>query len=155
MIEEFNSLVSRLREVAPSLSARVAEESGHAVIRPELDDLRDTLSALADTGFDRLGFVTVVDRIEHFELVHRLSSRALSAAVFVKTVIPRDTPKAPSAFGIWPAALWPEREVFDLFGVEFEGHPDMTRIFLPEDFEGHPLRKDFEDPQLIRRPDYI
>ena len=64
-------------------------------------------------------------------------------------------PHIDSLYGVWPAADWQEREVFDLFGVVFDGHPDLRRIMLPADFEGHPLRKDYDNPNMIRRPDYI
>jgi NADH:ubiquinone oxidoreductase subunit C len=155
MTEEFDSLKTRLAESAPQLAGGLLEEGGYAVLRPGPDELHDLLANLERAGFDRLGFVTAVDLHDHFELVHRLQSRALSGAVFVKTPISRSEPQAHSAFDIWPAALWPEREVFDLFGIEFTGHPDLRRIFLPEEFEGHPLRKDYDDPRLVRRPDYI
>jgi NADH-quinone oxidoreductase subunit C len=60
--------------------------------------------------------------------------------------------KVPTASGIWDVAGWFEREVYDLFGVEFEGHPDMTRILTPEGFEGHPLRRDF--PLTYEKPQF-
>ena len=69
--------------------------------------------------------------------------------------VPAIQPHVASLASIWPAADPQEREIFDLFGVVFDGHPNLKRIFLPEDFEGHPLRKDFESPNLIRRPDFI
>jgi NADH:ubiquinone oxidoreductase subunit C len=79
----------------------------------------------------------------------------LSAAVFLKTRVPRDDAHLPSVFGVWPAANWQEREVFDMFGIVFDDHPDLRRMLLPEDWVGHPLRKDYEDERIIRRPDYI
>jgi NADH-quinone oxidoreductase subunit C len=99
--------------------------------------------------------VTAVDRGETFVLVYRLHSRALSAAIFMKTHVSREHPIVQSLVEVWPAALWQEREVYDLFGVVFEDHPDLRRILLPDDFEGHPLRKDFDSPNMIRRPDYF
>jgi len=79
----------------------------------------------------------------------------LSAAVFMKAKVPRAEPVVASLCEVWPAANWQEREVYDLFGITFEGHPDMRRMLLPEDFVGHPLRRDYEDDNMIRRPDYI
>ena len=106
-------------------------------------------------GFDRFGMVTAVDRGDVFVLVYRLQSRTLTAAIFLKAEVPRSEPVADSLCDLWPAANWQEREVFDLFGIVFEGHPDLRRIVLPDDWEGHPLRKDYEDASMIRRPDYI
>ncbi|MCL4079027.1 NADH-quinone oxidoreductase subunit C [Coriobacteriia bacterium Es71-Z0120] len=106
-------------------------------------------------GFDRLGMVTAVDRGDEFEVVYRLQSRRLAAGMFLKTAVPYSEPTVPTMCDLWPAANWQEREVYDLFGIIFEGHPDLRRILLPEDWVGHPLRKDYEDERIIRRPDYI
>ncbi|NTU70264.1 MAG: NADH-quinone oxidoreductase subunit C [Coriobacteriia bacterium] len=130
-------------------------EFGDAVIGVQRDSVLSTARELRELGFDRLGMVTAVDRDEYFLMVYRLQSRELATAVFVKTKVPRDNPVIDSMYSVWPAADWQEREVFDLFGIDFVGHPDMRRIMLPEEFEGHPLRKDFDAPGLIRRPDYI
>jgi len=117
--------------------------------------LLETAGELKELGFDRLGMVTAIDRQEWFTLVYRLTSRSLSAAVFLKTRVPRDDAHLHSLCRVWPAANWQEREVFDLFGIVFDDHPDLRRILLPEDWVGFPLRKDYEDERLIRRPDYI
>jgi len=96
-----------------------------------------------------------VDRGGFFLLVSRRHSRALSSAVFLKTKVPREDSRADSLVDVWPAANWQEREIYDLFGITFDGHPDLRRIMLPDDFDGHPLRKDYDNPDVIRRPDYI
>jgi NADH-quinone oxidoreductase subunit C len=67
----------------------------------------------------------------------------------IKVRLPAADARIPTVSGIWPSASWPEREVFDLFGVTFDGHPDLRRVLMPEDWEGHPLRKDY--PVQIRR----
>ncbi|TLM92195.1 MAG: NADH-quinone oxidoreductase subunit C [Actinobacteria bacterium] len=120
----------------------------------ERERLLETMYELRELGFDRLTMVTAVDRGEYFVLVYRLKSRTLSAGLFVKTKVPRDETQVASVYEVWPAADWQEREVFDLFGIEFLGHPDLRRILLPEEWVGHPLRKDYSDPRVIRRPDY-
>ena len=148
-------LRARLAEMSPVLSPLFSLEFGDAVIGVGRDSLLDTARELRDLGFDRLGMVTAVDRVEFFVMVYRLQSRSLSTAIFVKTKVPRDDTRVASLCEIWPAANWQEREVFDLFGITFDGHPDLRRIMLPDDFEGHPLRKDYDNPNVIRRPDYI
>lgn len=153
--EELDVLLERISAHKPLLFPLFSLEFGDAVVGIERDELVSTARDLRDSGFDRLGMVTAVDRGDHFVLVYRLGSRSLSAAIFIKTSVPREDARVGSIFDVWPAALWQEREVFDLFGVEFEGHPDLRRIMLPDDFEGHPLRRDYDSPNMIRRPDYI
>ena len=150
-----HELQIRLAELSPVLAPHFSLEFGDAVIGIGQEKLLETALELRDIGFDRLGMVTAVDRDEFFTLVYRLQSRSLSSALFVKTKVAHESPHVDSLFGVWPAADWQEREVYDLFGVVFDGHPDLRRILLPEDFVGHPLRKDYDDPRMIRRPDYI
>jgi len=151
--------LDRLREqlatLSPTLSPLFSVEFGDAVIGVPVEEVHSAAEELLRLGFDRLGMVTAVDRGEWFVMVYRLQSRSLSAAVFMKCKVARDDARIASVCDVWPAANWQEREVYDLFGIDFEGHPDLRRIFLPEDFEGHPLRKDYDDPRMIRRPDYI
>lgn len=148
-------LRGRLGELAPSLSPLFSLESGDAVITVEADDVHATALELRGIGFDRLGMVTAVDYPDFIMMVYRLQSRALSAGLFMKTRLSREDARVASLVDVWPAADWQEREVYDLFGVHFEGHPDLRRIMLPDDFEGHPLRKDYDSDRMIRRPDYI
>ena len=151
----FEQLQARLAELSPKLYPLFSEEFGDAVIGVERSQLIETAEELRALGFDRLGMVTAIDRQEWFTLVYRVASRSLSAAVFLKTRVPREDAHLDSLCGVWPAANWQEREVFDLFGIVFDGHPDLRRILLPEDWVGYPLRKDYEDDRIIRRPDYI
>ena len=106
----------------------------------------DVLRSLRDDDhFDYCVDVTAVhypDREEQFEIVWILYSFPHNERVRVKTTV-KDGEKAPSAVALWPAANWLEREVFDMFGVQFEGHPDMRRILLPDEWKGFPLRKDY------------
>lgn len=151
----FDRLKEQLAELSPLLYPNFSVEFGDAVMAVERQRLHETMCELRNLGFDRLGMVTAVDRGEEFVLVYRLHSRSLSAGLFVKAQVPRDEATVASVFDIWPAADWQEREVFDLFGIVFQGHPNLTRILLPEDFVGHPLRKDFASPHVIKRPDYV
>jgi len=109
-------------------------------------------------GFDYLSNVSGVDWLGQgqFEVVYHLYAMrrgergALGEGpagplgpLVLKVRVPRDNPVVPSVTTIWPSALWQEREVYDLMGIRFEGHPDLRRIYLWDEFEGHPLRKDY------------
>ena len=97
-----------------------------------------------DLDFATLRAVTAVDYVEHFELIyHLLSMRKNHCAVIKTRRFGRDEPAIDSVTGIWKGAELQEREVWDLMGIHFEGHPNMKRVLLWEGFPGHPLRKDF------------
>jgi NADH-quinone oxidoreductase subunit C len=98
----------------------------------------DYLSCLSGVDYDK----------DNLAVVYHLYSFALNHKLVVKTIVPKSDPKVPTVSGIWAAAEWHEREAFDLIGVIFENHPDLRRILLPEDWEGHPLRKDFKVPEF-------
>jgi len=97
-------------------------------------------------GYLFLSDVTAVDRYPsepRFEVVYHLLCHDRKDRLRLKCRLPGDAPELDSVTGVWRAANWYEREVFDLFGVRFSGHPDLRRILMPEDWEGHPLRKDY------------
>ena len=83
---------------------------------------------------------------EEIRLFYHLISIDHNHLLIFETVVPLSAPKVETACGIWKSANWLERETYDLLGVEFTGHPDLRRIMLPEDWEGHPLRKDYKTP---------
>jgi len=103
--------------------------------------------AAKEAGFELLSDVTAVDwmrqREKRFQVVANLVSMSLRLRLRVVTYVDRDEPSVASLCPLWPGAAFAEREVFDMFGVVFEGHPDLTRILMPDEWEGHPLRKDF------------
>jgi NADH-quinone oxidoreductase subunit C len=131
----------------------------------ERADLVDVCRALRDAPalqFALFVDVTAVDRLPaepRFELVYHLAclgeayrqpgGAAPARRLRLKIGVPGQDLRAPSLTGLWPAAGWPEREVFDLFGIIFDGHEDLRRILMPDDWQGYPLRKDY--PVQIRK----
>lgn len=109
-------------------------------------DLARALPALqASAGFEAATFVTAVDRLPRtprFELVHQLFSLAHNDRVRLHTAL-AEGESAPSCVGLWPGAAFMERECYDMFGIRFDGHVGLRRLLMPEDYEHHPLRKDF------------
>jgi NADH-quinone oxidoreductase subunit C len=98
-----------------------------------------------ELDFAMLSFVAGVDwlpREPRFEVVYSLLSLSRNARLHLKVLLPGENPRVPTVTGVWPTANWHEREAFDFYGIEFTGHPDLTRILLPEDWVGWPLRKD-------------
>ncbi len=111
------------------------------------DFLHETLRFLRDDGefdFQFLNSISAVDYVEYFELVYHLTSLRRNTGCVVKSrIFTRDEPTVQSAIDLWRGAELQEREIYDLMGIMFEGHPNMKRILLWEGFPGHPLRKDF------------
>jgi NADH:ubiquinone oxidoreductase subunit C len=97
-------------------------------------------------AFDYLFCVTAIDWKTHLTMVYHLTSTVYRHTVVVKAKLDRGYPVIPTVSDIWRTAEFHEREAFDLFGVEFSGHPDLRRLFLTDDWKGWPLRKDYEDP---------
>ena len=129
----------------------------HRVIVPA-SSLFDTLAYLKnELHFDMLAELTAVDYLEYegakdrFGVVYVLVCTKTGERLVLKTHVNEPDPVLPSAYSLWKAADWLEREVYDMFGIKFEGHSDLRRILMPHDWEGHPQRKDYplgyEEPQ--------
>ena len=123
------------------------EESGQNSIVVKSDSLSAVAGFLKDADnlkFNYLNYVTAVDYYSYFEVVYQFTSLEHNHSVIIRTRCHnRDNPVLPSVTGLWQGADFQEREIYDLIGIKFEGHPNMKRIFLWEGFPGHPLRKDF------------
>jgi len=98
-------------------------------------------------AFDSLMCLSGVDYKDRFAVAYHLHSLSHRHAVGVKAFLPRENPSLPTVDDVWPAANFQEREAYDLFGIVFEGSKDLRRILLPDDWEGHPLRKDYKYPE--------
>jgi NADH-quinone oxidoreductase subunit C len=97
-----------------------------------------------DLSFDYLNSITAVDYPDTYELVYQLTSIKNNRSIVLKVRCAKDgTGGVPSVVGLWQGADLQEREIYDLFGISFKGHPNLKRLFMWEGFEGHPLRKDF------------
>ena len=104
-------------------------------------------------GFDLLEDYTALDEGKAFRLVlHLIRADAPATRLTVTAPLARDRAEAPTLCTIYGCAEWYEREIYDMFGVAFTDHPDLRRILLPEDWTGHPLRKDYQDPRMLKRP---
>jgi NADH-quinone oxidoreductase subunit C len=103
-------------------------------------------------AFDNLHCITAVDRKEKIELVYILYSIRECHGVTLKVYLTPEDLNVASLSALWKSANWLEREVYDLFGITFLGHPDLRRILNPYDWKGYPLRKDYSNPELIPKP---
>jgi len=134
------------QELTERFPDAVLEATDKAVL-VKVDSLFEVAQYLKDGSelkFDYLTYITAVDYMDYFELVYQLTSLEQNHTAVIKTrCYDRDNPVAPSIVSLWQGADFQEREIFDLMGITFEGHPNMKRIVLWDGFQGHPLRKDF------------
>ena len=138
------------KEIAGQLSVKfpgAAEEAGKDSVLVKSDSLLPVAEYLK-TGegleFDYLNYITAVDYYSYFEVVYQMTSLKYNRSVIIRTrCFSRDNPTVPSVIRLWQGADLQEREIYDLMGITFEGHPNMKRIFLWDGFPGHRLRKDF------------
>jgi NADH-quinone oxidoreductase subunit C len=123
-----------------------SDQYGHAVASITPERYREVATFLRDEpdlAFDYFDFSAGVDFEDRFEVVTHLYSTTHNHHVRVKVLLPHDEPRCPTISDIYAGANWHERETAEMFGIEFEGHPQPVKLLLPEPFEGHPLRKDF------------
>ena len=124
-----------------------SQSQGQDIASVPADSWKAFAEAAKKAGFEVCCDVTAVDwmrqRPERFEIVANLLSMKHRIRLRVSTTIGREDPTVESLTPLWPGAGFAEREVYDMFGIIFDGHPDLTRILMPDDWDGHPLRKDF------------
>ena len=149
-----------------AIHARLAERFGAKIVAAQPEAVNPWIVVAPDAivdvamfarddsalAFDNLMNLSAVDYPKEtpprIEIVYHLFSYKLRHTFVLKVHLPRERPAVPTVESVWPAANWHEREAFDLFGVTFSGHSDLRRILLPDDWQGHPLRKDWVDPDF-------
>jgi NADH-quinone oxidoreductase subunit C len=152
-----NKLEPIVQSLQKDFGASVEEFRGetHVFVRP--DQITAVLTLLRDQhNFELLSALTAVDywpkESPRFHMIYQLTSVTKNVLLQVRVPVNGERPEVPTVSGIFASANWREREVWDLFGIRFEGHPDPRRILMPDNWEGHPLRKDYplgyEEPQF-------
>jgi len=142
---------SQLANIQEKLGANVIESiqaQGDDVVVLEREGLRESFRRLKDElGFDLLSDITAVDywqkKTPRFEVVYQIVLRAKRSRLRVRVPVPEDDPTVDSLTPLWRGANFLEREVWDLYGIRFADHPNLRRILLYDEFQGHPLRKDY------------
>jgi len=142
--------LSPVREKLGPDAWTTSEFRGNFRLHVAADKLAACLACLKDDcGFDMLVDITAVDYLNYagardrFGVVYALLNTASGQRIYVKTAVNEPDLRLPSVFPLWKGADWMEREVYDMFGIEFAGHPDLRRILMPDEFTAFPLRKDY------------
>jgi NADH-quinone oxidoreductase subunit C len=153
--EEVGSALRDVLAVGEELPVSASE--GGAWSRPTVDvpasSWLDALTAVRDRlGCDFFDWLSAVDELDGYTVVAHVWSTASRHGVLVRTRLPHEDPAVASIVDVYPGAAWHERETHEMFGVEFPGHPGLTPLLLPPEFEGHPLRKDFVLATRVAKP---
>ena len=143
-------------ELKTQFGGELVEFRGATRLIIPLKELLPAVEAIRKMGFERLSGISAVDYFPaedpRFHLVYWFTSVQHGATFEMRVPVPAIDPSAPSVEKIYPNANWREREIYDMFGITFEGHSDLRRILMPHDWEGHPLRRDYplgyEEPQF-------
>ena len=148
------TILSKIKERLPGAVLDITEFAGEHILHVQGQDILKVLTELKDDGFNFLADLTAIDNLtlggfERFAVSYHLLSHKTAERVTVKAYISEEKPSLPSVESLWKTADWQEREVFDLYGIKFEGHPNLIRIMNPDDYDGYPLRKDY--PRLGRK----
>ena len=140
----------RLKDLIPYADIELEEIAVEPVLRISTETLLAVATALksdAQLQFECLKCLSGVERGDQLQVVYHLYSISRHHHLTLRCSVPKETPVVPSLCGVWSAADWHEREAFDMLGVRFEHHPDLRRILCADDWEGHPLRKDYRPPE--------
>ncbi|MGA3243370.1 MAG: NADH-quinone oxidoreductase subunit C [Bacteroidota bacterium] len=142
-------IIDKLKARFGEQSIRVSEFRGELTLVVPKDHIVEICRFLkedAELKFDLLADVCGIDMNtaeKRFGVIYNLYSLSNKFRLRLKTFTEEEDPKVPTVTGVWGTANWHERETFDMFGIVFEGHPDLRRVYMPEEFEHYPLRKDF------------
>lgn len=151
---QFDQLTSLLETNFPKAVLGFNAESNPGTIQIEASQLMNVCEYLhsnEQTYFDSLSNLSGIDNGQEestMEVMYNLYSIPFDIHLMVQVKLDRNSPQVASVANIWRAADWHEREAYDLLGIRFLDHPDLRRILLPEDWEGHPLRKDYEEQEI-------
>lgn len=141
------SLMEPIEAATFEVKQNASSASIYYTIAIPVTDWVDFASAAKDAGFDLFIDLAAIDHYTNaprFEVALNLVSMTANERIIVSTRVPYDDPTVPSLTGVFAGANFYEREAYDLLGIDFPGHPDLTRILMPDDWEGHPLRKDYD-----------
>ncbi len=153
------NLAEQLGQKFPNIVVENGDVKGYPTVVIKKEGILNLAAALKSDpqfGFNVLMDLTAVDYLFweekglRFEVVYNLYSTSANRRLFVKAQVPEADCTIDSVAGVWPAADWFEREIWDMFGIQFKGHPNLKRILMYEEFKGHPLRKDY--PYTKRQP---
>jgi NADH:ubiquinone oxidoreductase subunit C len=140
-------LITELTTIQPNLMPEAGGEWPNFFVEAaDWPKLAQTLRFKDDLFFDYLFCLTCIDWKTHLAMVYHLSSTRHRHNIVIKSKLNRETPEIETVSDIWRTAEFHEREVYELFGVNFLNHPDLRKLILPDDWVGYPLRKDYEDP---------
>ena len=150
--EIYTRLKDQFGESILSLEETIGDP--YILVKPEaIADIGHHLAEDEGLAFDSLMCLSGVDlnaKDTDLAVVYHLYSMTLRHKIVLKVIVPKENPQMPTVEHIWKTANWHEREAYDLYGIVFEGHSDLRRILLPDDWEGYPLRKDFKEPEFYR-----
>ena len=144
----FEILLEQLRSAFPNVPLRPVDPGVTAIVVPpeKLVEICEFVKSAPGFECDYLASVTAIDYLDRIDIIYQTRSTKNRHDFTVRVELDRDAAVVPSVIGVWRAADFQEREIYDLMGVHFAGHPDLRRILLYDEFDGHPLRKDWRLP---------
>ena len=152
-------IISKIQDKFSDSTLDTTKFAGENIIHIKGSSNLNILKLFKNNGFNFLADMTAIDNLtlggfERFSVVYHLLSHETKERVTIKAYVPENQPELPSAESLWKTADWQEREIYDLFGISFKGHPNLVRIMNPDDYKGHPLRKDYPRLGMKERDDF-